>query len=115
MRARRTLLNLLATVIATVQAFAPGVVSVADARPAALAVSQGFAPHVESTGQLHDVGAHLDDCALCQLVLRTAATKPAPCTLEPLRAVAWPTHSDYRATRGTDERWSAPSRAPPLA
>lgn len=110
----RPTLRLLIAMMALVQAFVPGIASITDAAPAAQGISQRFAPHVEREGASHTSRAHMDNCALCRLVLRGTAERP---TAEQPGAdrVRLP-RAERReiAPQLKLARWTAPSRAPPL-
>jgi hypothetical protein len=113
MTVRRAGARLCIALLALGSALAPAVASIADARPAALAISQRFAPHVEPTGARHGVRQHLDNCALCGFVARLfvgsstpdfgPVVEPAP-GLPDAPTISWRTASS---------RWIAPARAPP--
>jgi hypothetical protein len=110
---KRLRARLVLAVIAATQALAPGVASIADARPEAFAVSRRIAPHVEKFGAKHSWRVHLDNCALNQIAGRHA---PPPNTA-PLLCTRVATPQAAFAAYGTVTlagHWAAPnSRAPP--
>jgi Protein of unknown function (DUF2946) len=109
----RSWLRIVLAVLAMLQALAPGVASVADARPEAAALSRHIAPHVEQFGAKHPWRSHLDNCVLCQIAARHfTPTHRAP-IIAGTSARALPP-ADVGASAPTAGRWAAPnSRAPP--
>ena len=102
-------------VLALLQALAPGLASVADARAEANALARHIVPHVEVFGAKHPWRAHLDDCALCRLAGRQfASTHGGLDALIPGNA---PRPLPAARTIGVrPNRWAIPSsRAPPAA
>ncbi len=109
----RSWLRIGLAVLAMLQALAPGIASVADARPEAAALAQHIAPHVEEFGAKHPWRSHLDNCVLCQIAARHfTPTHRAP-IIPAANARALPA-ADVLACAVTAGRWAAPnSRAPP--
>jgi hypothetical protein len=114
-RVLRTLLRLTLALNATVQALAPGLASIVDARPAALAAVQQMAPHIEEAGASHALRAHVDTCTLCQLSTRASGERPAIAgpTIAPVAFA--PVEDVFPAPRPPEARWSALGRGPPAA
>ncbi len=110
----RSWLRIVLAVLAMLQALAPGIASVADARPEAAALSQHIAPHVEEFGAKHPWRSHLDNCVLCQIAARHfTPTHRAP-IIPAANTRALPP-ADVLACEVTAGRWAAPnSRAPPV-
>ncbi|MDP1857069.1 MAG: hypothetical protein Q8K82_00280 [Gemmatimonadaceae bacterium] len=109
---RSFLARVAAALFALVQAFAPGVASVADARPAATALSERAIVHFEAPGTNHDV-AHPDHCALCSVATHDLATPSAPPALLAESEATWPPREKWLARYQGVTRWSGHSRAPP--
>ena len=112
MRFRRISVRLLAAALAAVQTLAPGAASIADARPAAEAMSERTTTHADAPGTPHTL-AHGAKCALCGLATCQLAD-PASGAIAPVvrRAVgpsraAWLAHDDSGAIS------RARARAPP--
>jgi len=114
MTGRSLILRLLAALLAATQALAPGVVSLLDARPAAMSQWVQLAPHVDAPGTVHAV-AHPDVCALCGVATRVATHAPAPVALPLVVGAGWPVRESRAAVHNAEGRWSHPSRAPPFA
>ena len=114
-RVLRILLRLTFGLNATVQALAPGLASIVDARPAALAAVQQMAPHIEESGASHAIRAHVDHCMLCQLSTRASGERPAVAA-PAIASVAYaPVEDVLPAPRAPEARWSALGRGPPAA
>ena len=111
---RLLVLRLFAALLAATQAFAPGVVSLLDARPAAMSQWVQLAPHVDAPGTAHAV-PHPDECALCGVATRMATAAPPAATVPVAERVAWPARETRVAAHEGVGQWSPPSRAPPLA
>jgi hypothetical protein len=114
MRSPSALVRSFVTCLAIFQAFAPGIASLVDARPAAMSVVQQYAPHVEQEGAGHALRAHVDDCSLCQLATRNIAERPATSPLIASRPRAFHLQAGPAPYRELLGAWSAPSRAPPV-
>jgi hypothetical protein len=114
MSGRSLFLRLIAALLATTQALAPGVASIVDARPAAQAESIQLAAHVDVPGTKHAI-AHPDRCALCGIATRTAAVAPPLPLLPPVVTVAARAHETRTTLHHRLGRWSPPTRAPPRA
>lgn len=114
MTGRSLVLRLFAALLAATQAFAPGVVSLLDARPAAMSQWVQLEPHVDAPGTAHPV-AHPDRCALCGVATRVATTAPPPVALPVMDTDRWPVRESRVTVHDGDGQWSHPSRAPPFA
>jgi hypothetical protein len=114
-RLLRALVRVTVALNAAVQALAPGVASIVDARPAALATMQQMAAHIEESGASHAIRAHVDDCTLCQISTRASAERHAG-DLPAIATAAFAAVDDVvLAARAPDARWSALGRGPPAA
>jgi len=113
-RHRRPVIRFIVALLATTVAIAPGLASIIDAKPAARGVMQRFASHAEETGRQHELRAHVDDCALCQLATRSSSERPA--TPQPTLVVAPAPIADRCVPfpQTPDERWTALCRGPPI-
>lgn len=107
----RPALRLLAATLAVLQLLAAAAASVADARPAAIAMVAGATAHVDAPGSPHTL-AHREQCALCTLAVHDA--EPAAATLLPARRMGpRPPRSARIATHAVNGVGATHSRAPP--
>lgn len=112
MRSRRVVLRLLAALVAVVQGFAPGVASIIDARPAALAVAENAVTHFEAPGSPHAI-AHQEHCVLCGAATQISAEPlPAP-PLGDIGVATWPSRADWIGHASFDWNGILRLRAPP--
>lgn len=112
MLARSLALRLLALVIAAAQAVVPGIASLVDARPAALAQSVERVAHVDAPGNTHGI-EHPDRCALCGIATRVAAPAPPPPVVPEARDATLPPRDVIVAAVEAAERSTLRARAPP--
>jgi hypothetical protein len=112
-RLPRIVVRLTTALVAVLLAFAPGVASIIDARPAAVAMSETATTHAESPGSPHAI-AHQDKCALCGLATHQVAEASPRAFVPDAAGATWPPRATWDARRSAADLALTRSRAPPV-
>lgn len=109
----RPTLRLAVALLALVQAVVPGVASILDARPAAVAYTTRPTPHVEEPGTEHPIPHQEQTCALCSAATHETGDAPAASFLPASAGPEWPPRESWFAHNGRTAGAATRSRAPP--